>query len=189
VLETADANADAEECEFDCADSGSLTLFGRYGDGPYYVQGSATVSGTPDSTMAFIVELASRRDMPHTVYTFLSLVRYGLLEHSALVSIDDQTLGIFPVDIDGSFDTKRKALGLAQSILMVEEHSPSFPCEKGSLRFHDNGPGLALQLSSTIEGTSCFGKIYEGIEHVGTLQESLANGHVIENVSFQFLQV
>lgn len=164
------------------------SCYSSYGDGPYYVQVTATVSdATP---LIFIIELASRRDMPHTVYTFVSLVNYGMLNNSAMATAGDGTLRVAVDGDSDTFATKRQAVGWAElPIIMFEEASPAFPCEEGSVKFDSAGPSLMLFLSSSQEAASCFGKIVKGVENVHVMQERLSSGNAIENIQFELLGV
>jgi len=168
----------------------------RYGDGPYYVEVSPVLTDHIEADFRFIIELASRHDLPHSVFTFLSLVRYELLDGSTFLPIDDEdAFHIERYDPEEgeegveSFEVQLDAVGLGRPVLAVSEVTTSFPCEEGSLRFDDDfGPGLVLHLSP-VPDRNCFGKVVRGLENLRTIQERLSYGHEVEHVSFQVLDV
>ena len=126
--------------------------------------------------------------MPHAVFAFLSLVRYGMLDGTAVVPMDNDTLNLVRFDADESFEAQLEAVGMANNVLLFLESSEMFPCEEGSVRFDEYGPSLVVHLSA-VEETSCFGKIIKGMEYVRAIQESLASGNSVDNLTFRYLRV
>jgi hypothetical protein len=111
-----------------------------------------------------------------------------MLDGSAMMTTGDDALRIVPGDVDVSFDAKREAVGMTNSVLMFEQRSPVFVCDEGSVKFHDYGAALAIHLSA-VSDASCFGKIVKGLENVRAIQASLASGNPSGIVNFQYLKV
>jgi hypothetical protein len=126
--------------------------------------------------------------MPHAVFAFLSLVRYGMLDGTAVEPMENDALNLFREDADESFEAQLEAVGMANNVLMFLESSGMFPCEEGSVKFDDFGPRLVVHLSAVAE-TGCFGKIVKGMEHARAIQESLASGNSVDTLTFRYLMV
>jgi hypothetical protein len=169
----------------------------RYGMGPYYVQITAKTRGgvDDDSAVSFVVELASRRDMSHSVFTFLSLVSYEMYMGTTFVvqqeSADSGVVGLsMTMDAEVAFNERRRTVGMEESILMFPEVSSRFPCEEHSVGFQGMGPLLEFYLASPGEsndGRSCFGKIVRGVEKLQSIQESVSNGAAMDITHMQHL--
>ena len=166
--------------------------------GPYYVQISAKERGMEDSsTLVFVVELASRRDMPHSVFTFLSLVNYEMYDAATFLAPENKSdiLSLSTtIDPEGTFQEKRRMVGMQESILMFPEISSRFPCEDYSVGFQELGPALEFYLSLSPGGeesssSSCFGKIVRGAETLVSIQEALVNGKVVDITHIQLLEL
>jgi cyclophilin family peptidyl-prolyl cis-trans isomerase len=167
--------------------------------GPYYVQITAKTRGDKDdSAVSFVVELASRRDMPHSVFSFLSLVSYEMYDGTTTFvlpeSDDSGIVGLsMTMDAEVAFNQKRRAVGMKESILMFPESSPRFPCEEHSVGFQGLGLSLEFYLSSPGESSSkdeqssCFGKIVRGVEKLQFIQESVSNGIAVDITHMQHL--
>ncbi len=163
----------------------------RYGLGPYYVQVTATTRGKPDSkAWSFVIELASRRDMPHSVYTFLSLVSYEMLDGTTFVSKDRKIMSLaMTIDAEVSFNQKRQAVGMDESIIMFPEVSSRFPCQELSVGFQGLGPTLDFFLSAPGNDQSCFGKVVRGGESAKLIRDLVFKGTAIDIVHVQHLEL
>lgn len=170
--------------------------------GPYYVQITAKTRGDTDddspTSFSFVVELASRRDLPHSVFTFLSLVSYEMYDGTTFVAPEaassaNSILGLsLAMDAEVAFNQKRRAVGMQEYILMFPEISACFPCEEYSVGFQGLGPSLELYLSPSDEeasrdGRSCFGKIVRGVESIVAIQKSVSNGQAVDITHMQHL--
>jgi cyclophilin family peptidyl-prolyl cis-trans isomerase len=133
----------------------------------------------------FVVEIASRKVFPHSVFTFLALVEsqfYHGIDFAISEEEDDSVLEIGTND--DSFQQKKQkmdALGLSGgSALSFYETSSNYPCRAGSnsFGFVERGPGLRLHLSSdnppTNDGSrSCFGEVVRGQEVLQSIYETI----------------
>lgn len=166
---------------FDCKE--------EYGMGPYYVQISAKVRGNPDSAAwTFVVELASRMDMPHSVFTFLSLVSYEMFEGNTFLAPDREVMTLTAkADFVENLNQKRRVLGMQESILMFHEITTRFPCEDLSVGFQGLGPALEFYLSESESDKSCFGKVVRGGESLKLIRDIANLGTAVDIVQVQHL--
>ena len=100
----------------------------------------------PDS---FIVELASLKDLPHSVYTFLDLVQSSLYEGTSFLWNKDKVLRVSGSENkDGIRLAQRyKELGFGDSALFFTETSSIHRCRRHSMGFVARGPGLLQRYS------------------------------------------
>jgi cyclophilin family peptidyl-prolyl cis-trans isomerase len=136
----------------------------------------------------FVVELASRKQLPHTSFTFISLVESTFYDGTCFDSEQRGTLyvGSSPQHCQG-LEQKLDPLGFTDgSALSFLEESPEFPCGPYSLGFVDRGPGLHLSLQKEVRNDgrpeqNCFGRVVRGMELLSTVQSSLRdNGKPVE---------
>ena len=170
----------------------------RHGSGPYYVQFSVRLSSTDDNATtlpSFVVEVASVQDLPHTVFRFLDMVEYGLLDQStAMIHPTKRNPPRFLLDSQPEYRKERKdkmrTLGFGKTALtFVEEASskssiiqPS--CNEHSIGFVGKGPSLQLFLApEDEESTVCFGSVVRGADLLTEMKAASARGeqaHIVE---------
>eukprot|EP00934_Nitzschia_sp_Nitz4_P008323 Nitzschia sp. Nitz4//scaffold32_size149145//2870//4178//NITZ4_002859-RA/size149145-augustus-gene-0.45-mRNA-1//-1//CDS//3329548009//8313//frame0 len=162
----------------------------EYGNGPYYVQ-LVIHSQQHTNSMSFVVEIASRKHMPHNVWTFLSLIEYQLFDGLVLDSVGAHGLLVTDVleETRDEFFQKLNTLGVGEHPLMFPEIAPQFPCEEHTIGFRGLGPFLEIYNEGNPEKKTCFGKIVRGEEHIDTLQELISRGERVELQQVQQLDV
>lgn len=163
----------------------------EHGVGPYYVQFTVTPQDETE-TFSFVVELASRMYMPHSVYTFLAWVEYQLYDGTKMIGSNDHGVMVTTIP-DSTLDTymqKRRVLGMEGPALLFDEMSPQFPCIENSIGFSGLGPELEIYIpGSSNERKSCFGRIVHGVETLAPLFESISQGNGVQVVQVQHLIV
>ena len=151
------------------------------------------------NTMFFVIELSSRKELPHSTYTFLTLVESNLYNDgvSFLSAGDDGS----SLKIESShspdvirLEQKLKPLGLTggSSLSFVEPTTSgeALPCGKHSFGFVHRGPGLNLFLSSDNETTDCFAHVIRGQEDLQKIKSILLeNREPLEIISAKHLRV
>lgn len=160
-----------------------------YGTGPYYAQFDVRF---PDDqgTGSFVVELPSRKELPHSVFTFLEWVGSNLYDGTAFVS---QRTGETVLQIDAIPDRSSKwiatygALGYEESsALGFAEHSAAYVCQRHSMGFLGRGPALAIYMSDdavmNTEIQSCLGRVIRGGKVLEHVQVVLGEGKDVEIV-------
>jgi len=161
--------------------------------------GGRSSGGENNHTAYFVLELSSRKELPHSTYTFLTLVESNLYNDGvAVLSARDGVLkvGSIPSPDGISLEQKLKPLGLTggSSLSFVETsisgENPS--CGQFSFGFAHRGPGLNIYLSKENErmanerGNNCFAKVIRGQEN---LEKLLKNGEPLEIISAKHLRV
>jgi cyclophilin family peptidyl-prolyl cis-trans isomerase len=171
----------------------------RYGPGPYHVQFTLDVnvnSHYSDSPLSSIsssnngndlkvirVELSRTSDMPHTTWTFLSLVERGFYKGTTLMlqqpqqgEEEDEYDGGIKSIVGGSpsqsinkrtqaeITRRYTEFGYGLQPFLFEEVSSMAVCNVGGLSIMDRGPGFRIYLSGTEErrSRSCVGRIVSG---------------------------
>lgn len=182
----------------------------RFGKGPYYVKFVVKLppaeSNGADKTVFFVVELPSRKELPHSTYTLLTLVESNLYnDGAAFLSAQDggglKIASSHSPDVI-SLEQKLKPLGLTGGAsLSFEETSTSgkgVPCTEYSLGFDHRGPGLNLFLSDKDEAgrilndneTNCLATVIRGQDNLQKIQSLLLkNGEPMEIISAKHLRV
>ena len=157
--------------------------------GPYYVQISAKVRGNSGATVwSFVVEVASRMDMPHAAFTFLSLVSYEMYEGNTFMANDRKIMTLSAkADAEEILSQKRRVLAMQDSILMFHEATSRFPCDDLTVGFQGLGPNLEFYLSQTENDKSCFGKVVRGGETLKLIRDLANKGTAIDIVQVQHL--
>jgi hypothetical protein len=131
-----------------------------------------------------VIEVATRKTFPLSVFTFLTLVESGFYTEMDIVSGGSDVLllvGTSGKDV-ASMDAKLRALGfLGGSTLYFPESSPEYLCGPNSLGFVDRGPALHFFASSGAgEGDqSCFAEIVRGTDTLDLVHQSLSKGETI----------
>ena len=144
--------------------------------------------------MSFVVELASRKILPHTVFTFLSLVEYQLYDGTILSLRDDGSMVTSTGNEEHEYVLKKKlkTLGMEEFILMFRETSPQFPCGENSIGFDWLAPSMEIYLdprNESDEFKSCFGKVVRGFEALTAAKKSLSEGQQIDVVQARYLEL
>jgi len=189
-----------------------------FGKGPYYVKfvirlppdesngGGGGDDVEYNNTVFFVIELSSRKELPHSTYTFLTLVESNLYNDGvAFLSARDNgglKIGSQHTPDAMSLEQKLKPLGLTgESSLSFVETSTSgeaLPCVEHSFGFVHRGPGLNLFLSekddderSVAENeTDCFAQVIRGHENLQKIQSLLLEtGELLEIISAKHLRV
>lgn len=159
-----------------------------------------------NETLFFVIELSSRKELPHSTYTFLTLVESNLYNDGAafLSARDDDGLVIASSHSPGtiSLEQKLKPLGLTggSSLSFVETSNSDkhFPCDEHSLGFIERGPGLYLFLPGRDDHdriyvdnkTGCFAQVIRGHDNLQKIQTLLIeNGEPMEIISVKHLRV
>jgi hypothetical protein len=176
----------------------------RYGKGPYYVQFTLSFQGETDNASSFVVELPSRKELPHSVFTFLTLVEYSLYHGTAFVANNNNSdnKNVFDESTSTSMriwtkpstavtlDQKFRALGFGNTALSFwEESSEAFPCGKHSVGFDGLGPAVEIFLSDNkASGRTCFGKIVRfETNTLSRVEAAILEGQVVDIVKVQHL--
>jgi cyclophilin family peptidyl-prolyl cis-trans isomerase len=178
----------------------------RYGKGPYYVQFTLSIQGeNADSASSFVVELPSRKELPHSVFTFLTLVEYSLYHGTAFIAVNNNnttddhesttsmSIGAKQPDSLSSaavtLDQKFRALGFGNTALsFLEESLDTFPCGQHSVGFDGLGPTVEIFLSdNNASGRTCFGKIVRGMHTLSRVEAAVLEGQVVDIVKVQHL--
>lgn len=169
------------------------TLIRRYGDGPYYVKVQAKEIGGGETEHSFVIEVASRKYLPHSVFTFLTLVKYQFyngFQVTATPRGEDtiMTAQASPERKEAATQI-RKVLGMEDTILMFEEKSTRFRCKKDSVGFDDMGSSLNWHPSAPHQRSSvaCLGTVIRGTEAFAAVGAAVAAGKQIEIVQMDHL--
>lgn len=160
----------------------------QYGSGPYYVQ--FDLSFEDEEASAFVIELPTRKQMPHSVYTFLSMIEAGLYEETALVSPSKGVLKILrPPPSAAALRQKSKGLGFGDAPLTFEEDSRIFPCGPYSVGFVGLGPSLEIFVAdfAAVENRICLGRVVRGMQALSRVLS--ANGELVAVSKTQVLSV
>mmetsp|Transcript_14373 Transcript_14373/g.36118 ORF Transcript_14373/g.36118 Transcript_14373/m.36118 type:complete len:693 (-) Transcript_14373:101-2179(-) len=168
-----------------------------FGKGPYYVKFVVKLP-TDDSekikTLFFVIELSSRKELPHSTYTFLTLVESNLY-NDGVAFLSARADGGLRISSGQSPDTmsleqKLKPLGLTDGSSLSFAEAP-LPCGENSLGFVRRGPGLDIFLPSDVDNqTGCFAQVIRGQENLQKVQSAmLEGGEPMEIVSVKHLRV
>lgn len=168
-----------------------------FGKGPYYVKFVLNIPGQEDRTEEpfFVVEVSSRKQLPHSSFTFLSLVESTFYDGASLGSAGAGTLH---VGLPRTEAAALKALGFSAGRAMsYAEESPTLPCGPLSVGFVDRGPALLLH-TLVVEAeaggdgrsqTTCFGRVVRGEEWLPTVESSiLGYGRSVEILRVEHLR-
>ena len=178
----------------------------RFGKGPYYVKfvvklPRAIVDVDDAKTAFFVIELSSRKELPHSTYTLLTLVESKLYDDGVafLSAHDDGSLRITSSDSPEtiSLEQKLKPLGLTggSSLSFIETTSSNkpLPCGDFSLGFIHRGPGLNIFLPGKDDDNDqdgCLAQVIRGQESLETIRSLLLEtGEPMEIVSVKHLRV
>jgi hypothetical protein len=149
-----------------------------HGEGPYRVEFTLDMPDNEDAT--FQVEFGDLRDMPHTIWTFLSLVDVGLYDGTTLGVIDDEVTGADPLSgtkkIQSLLTRQYAEQGHGVNPLLFEENSPRAPCSQFMFGILGKGPQISIPMigESPIGkfiSRSCPGTIIHGKDTLNRLKQ------------------
>jgi hypothetical protein len=149
-----------------------------HGEGPYRVEFTLDMPGIEDAT--FQVEFGDLRDMPHTIWTFLSLVDVGLYDGTTLGAIDDEVTGGDPLSgtkkIQSLLTRQYAEHGHGSDPLMFEENSPRAPCSQFTFGILGKGPQISIPMIGDSPvgkfiSRSCPGTIVHGKDTLKRLEQ------------------
>jgi cyclophilin family peptidyl-prolyl cis-trans isomerase len=148
-----------------------------FGAPPYVVVFVVRTSNKPSSSFSFEIELSSLNEMPHTIYTFLSLVQAGLYLGTSMQRKQDTKVlvGGHPSSctqkqVQSKLMRQYAELGFnaADPLLFTERSTRPCGTEKG-FGLRNRGPDLELWLwdeehNETAHPHTCPGRIVSGYE-------------------------
>ena len=160
------------------SDFSSHDAVAKYGAGPHQVEIELVFPGTLEGPTKFVIELAPIDIMPHSVYAFLEMVSYGLLDGCSFILNAMHVLKAAPLPYDGSApDAIAEAFhehGL-QSVAFPE-YSADYPHKPYTIGFTGDGtPSFYINTEDNTEihiGDPCFGKVVSGMQTVKRLESS-----------------
>jgi len=125
-----------------------------------------------------VIELAPDHVMPHSVFTFLEMTSFGLLDGCSFILNALHVLKAAPLPYDGSLAaTKAKAFaehGLES--VAFKEYNEAYPHEQYTVGFAaDGSPSFYINTQDNTDihiGDPCFGKIVSGLDTVQRLEAS-----------------
>ena len=131
--------------------------------------------------------------MPHSVYTFLSLVESKLFDGFSITSSSADSLQIEPNEkADSTTNNILRAYGYGESALTFMESSSMFPCTEYSVGFVGLGSKLRLSMSEddgSHDDMACFGSIVRGRSSLSLLQTELLKGSTATIVEMKYLDL
>lgn len=167
-----------------------VILTTRHGKGPYYVQFLLKFRGDIDS-FSFVVELPSRKQLPHSVLTFLSLVESNFYDGTTFLSTPDRVLLIDSKPGSSALlENKLRTLGLGgDSALSFAEEASSFHCGIHSVGFVGLGPALEVHLSDDFSRNrhACFGRIVRGLQILSRVEQVVGRGEFVDILGVRHL--
>ena len=121
--------------------------------------------------------MSSRAQLPHSVFTFLSLVESNLFD-GFKISASEDSLQIEPDEESAAKIVNNfKAFGYGESALSFLETSAMFPCVQHSIGFVGKGPKLRVVMSEDFGSDMfCFGKVVRGMKPLSLLRAELLKG-------------
>lgn len=162
-----------------------------FGRGPYYVKFQMNLP--KDGESFFVVEIATRKILPLSVFTLLTLVESGFYDELDL-TIGGHGSGLLQIrgqqSLDDGMAERLRSLGFqVGTTFYFDEKSEDHPCHEGNVSFDDRGPGLLLYTTDHgLHYGSCFGLIVRGKDDVLPLIESsLREGASIKVLSASIL--
>jgi hypothetical protein len=171
------------------------TSFFRYKVGPYYVHFTFSIE-KHDNQSTFVVELPSRTRLPHSVFTFLSLIDKKLYNGFSVSSLSNHLSIELEAhsEVGSSLSNNYKSLGFDESALSFMETSSMFRCVQHSIGFVGYGPALRVVMASdgntdTNEDNICFGRVVRGIKTLSLLQLELERGSSVHIVEAKYLEL
>eukprot|EP00980_Cylindrotheca_fusiformis_P028074 scaffold22577_cov122-Cylindrotheca_fusiformis.AAC.53 len=167
----------------------------KYKNGPYYVHFSISIEGHRNQS-AFVVEIPSRLQLPHSVFTFLSLIDDKLYDgFSVSFRSNNLVFELDPKSEAGSMLINNyKARGFPEAALSFIEASSMFRCKKNSIGFIGHGPSLRVITAPADNGDNiydnvCFGKVVRGTTTLSFLREEVERGSSIRVDEANYLKL
>lgn len=154
----------------------------KYGSAaPYLVSLTITLPDSPSEEHRLWIEFRRLDDMPHTIYTFFTLVDLGFYTGTRIGLSDDGAAIEGGNPRDGSISKRTRSSlarlyaerGYGATPFVIDEQSPTAPCVRGGFGIFAKGPQFAIQLGnarSKDETWSCPGKVVKGVELLSRLQ-------------------
>lgn len=147
---------------------------------PYVVE--FTLQDALQERTSFHVEFTDLSDMPHTIWTFLSLVNEGLYDGTTLHYLNtDRGPAVTggephsgPKHVHSFLQRKYATAGYGSEPLLFEELSPAAPCWESTFGFVGRGPSLLFPLESYRDGGrfGCPGSITSGRDILQQIQQT-----------------
>jgi cyclophilin family peptidyl-prolyl cis-trans isomerase len=169
-----------------------FSFFTSHGQGPYYLEFHLQF---PDGagTDSFVVEFPSRKELPHSVFTFIDLVESKLYDDTSILSKGDgaMRIGASPQHMS-RLSQRYKALGYGKSALSFIESSQSFPCRRHSVGFVGRGPGLEIHTSDHNvhdQDRTCLGRVVHGMNVLARVEALIEHGEVVDIAQVRHAQI
>ena len=155
----------------------------RYGESPYYVRFDLEIDGeeATDDNPSFIVEIETLDELPHSVFSFLTMVGSGVYKEAEFLA----TNSIIHLDSD---EGKVASLGYATSALALVEGSALGACAPYSVGFVGANGGLKIIMTSDTSkhgSLACFGRIAQGRQTVTRIQRAGREGKSVSVMGVQ----
>jgi hypothetical protein len=155
-------------------------VISKYGDGVKRVKFELLFPGEEGlgGPTTFVIEMASLDLMPHSIFMFLEMVSFGLLDGTSFIMNALHVLKAAPLPYDYSPADEKSAafkeLGL-QSVAF-REYSPLYPHTKYTVGFAaDGSPSFYINTDDNTEihqGDPCFAKVVSGFDTIKRLESS-----------------
>ena len=155
----------------------------RYGESPYYVQFDLEIDGDEgvDDTPSFVVEIETLDELPHSVFSFLTMVGSEVYKEAEFLA----TQSIIHLDSD---EGKVASLGYVTSALTLVEGSSLGECAPYSVGFVGANGGLKIIMTSDTSkhgSLACFGRIAQGRQTVTRIQRAGREGKSVSVMGVQ----
>jgi cyclophilin family peptidyl-prolyl cis-trans isomerase len=168
-------------------------LFTSHGKGPYYAEFHLQF---PDRSGidSIVVEFPSRKELPHSVFTFITLIDSQLYDDTSILSkgVDGALrIGASPENM-ALLSQRYKALGYGKSALSFIESSLSFPCKRHSVGFDGRGPAMKIHISDRNvddQDRTCMGRVVQGMDVLARVETSIEKKQVVDIVKVRHVQV
>jgi hypothetical protein len=171
-----------------------------FGAPPYIVMFLVNTSKKPSLSFSFEIELISLNEMPHTIYTFLSLVQAGLYHGTSLQRKQSGTLlvGGHPSSctqkqVQSKLMRRYAELGfnVANPLLFTERSTRPCGREMG-FGLRNRGPDLELwvfdeELNDTTHSNTCPGRIVSGYESLVQFAQSASRSEPLSIVDIRIV--
>lgn len=146
----------------------SIQIVSKFGHFPITVM--FLVKSPNQNAVSFEMEFPHHRDMPHTIFTFLTLVDGGLFLETSLSQNGNLLSGGNPASCvrkqSQSKIVRRMAeMGLGMEPSLFTERSAGF-CRAGSVGWVRRGPEFAIYLEDATEDFICPGKVTSGMDEL-----------------------
>lgn len=150
------------------------------GEPPYVVE--FALQDSLHKRASFQVEFTDLSDMPHTIWTFLTLVDEGLYDGTTLHYLNtDRGLTVIggephsgPTHVHSSLQRRYATAGYGSEPLLFEELSPIAPCRESAFGLVGRGPTLLFPMEGYVDGGrfACPGDVTNGMEVIQQIQRA-----------------